>query len=264
MNLLKRAIVQISSIGRSFYVLISYIGSMAIFGLHAVSNIVPPIYLKQFFQQLFEVGYKSLPLIGLISFFSGTTLALQVYVGNARIGAGEAFIAQVVLVGITREIAPVIGGFVVAGRTGTTMTAEIGSMATSYQIEALRSLGVNPIKYIAVPRILASTISFPILILVADVMGVWGGYLVSYLKLGMNPSMYLENTWDFLTFKDVYIGLIKAGCFGFISSIIACYQGFNCGVGSKGVAMSVATTVVSSSIFILVLNYFITQFFTTT
>lgn len=214
-------------------------------------------YFKAFLKQVIEIGYYSLPVIGLTAIFTGAVLALQSYTGFARMNAENA-IASIVVLSITRELGPVLAGLMLAGRVGAAIAAEIGTMKVTEQIDALYTLKTSPFNYLFVPRVLAGTLMLPLLVLVADIIGVFGGYLISSYKLGFNPYIYLKKTFDYLEMNDVTSGLIKASVFGFIVCIIGCFSGYNCQGGAQGVGRSTTTAVVLASIFVLLLNYFIT------
>ncbi|MDE2463700.1 MAG: ABC transporter permease, partial [Alphaproteobacteria bacterium] len=169
----------------------------------------PPYYWRLMGQQVLRIGYYSLPVVGLTAFFTGGVLALQIYIGSDRYGA-EAFVPQIVVLGITRELGPVIAGLMVAGRVAAAIAAEIGTMRVTEQIDALTTLSTNPIRYLVVPRLLAAVITMPLLVAIADSIGVLGGYVVATTTLNFNGSVYLKNSIDFVTNQDIYSGLIKA------------------------------------------------------
>jgi phospholipid/cholesterol/gamma-HCH transport system permease protein len=234
-------------------------GRLTLFTGDSVSGVVrPPIYWWLIAQQLMRIGYFSLPVVGLTAFFTGGVLALQIYNGASRYGA-ESFVPVVVLVGITRELGPVIAGLMVAGRVAAAIAAEIGTMRVTEQIDALTTLSTNPIKYLVVPRLVAAVISMPILVAIADMIGVFGGYVASTQSLGFNGSVYLNNTANGLTYDDVASGLIKAAVFGFIIALLGCYNGFNSKGGAQGVGAATTNAVVTSSILILAANYLLTN-----
>ena len=207
---------------------------------------------------MMRIGYFSLPVVGLTAFFTGGVLALQIYLGGNRYGA-EAIVPQIVVLGITRELGPVIAGLMVAGRVAAAIAAEIGTMRVTEQIDALTTLATNPIKYLVVPRLVAAVVSMPILVGIADSIGVFGGYVVSTQSLGFTGSIYLKNTVDFATSEDVTSGLIKAAVFGFIIALMGCYNGFHSKGGAQGVGNATTNAVVSSSILILAANYLLTS-----
>ena len=187
-------------------------------------------------------------------------MALQSYTGFTRFNA-ESAIAGVVALSITRELAPVLAGLMVAGRVGASIAAEIGTMRVTEQIDALRTLSVNPFKYLIAPRVIAGTLMLPLLVLVGDIIGIYGGYIVSIYDLGFSSGGYIAQTWDTLQRMDVLSGLYKAAVFGFIVSVMGCYHGFNSGRGAQGVGTATTYAVVSASILILVFNFILTQVF---
>jgi phospholipid/cholesterol/gamma-HCH transport system permease protein len=248
-------------IGRVVIRFLGHLGRVTFFTLTAVSHCVrPPIYPRLIGRQMINIGYYSLPVVGLTAIFSGMVLALQSYTGFARFNA-ESAIANVVVLSITRELGPVLAGLMVAGRIGASMAAEIGTMRVTEQIDALTTLSTNPYKYLIAPRLIAGLLMLPLLVLVADIIGVFGGYLVGVYKLGFNPSVYMSNTVDFLEPLDVISGLVKAAAFGFIIALMGCYHGFRSEGGAQGVGSATTNAVVSASILILTFNYIITELF---
>lgn len=246
-------------IGRAFLSFLTQIGSLSIFTLSSVSSCFrPPVYWFHIIRQMLRIGYFSLPVVGLTAFFTGGVLALQIYIGGNRYGA-EAIVPQIVVLGITRELGPVIAGLMVAGRVAAAIAAEIGTMRVTEQIDALTTLATNPIKYLVVPRLIAAVISMPVLVAIADSIGVFGGYVVSTQSLGFSGGIYLKNTVDFVTHQDITSGLIKAAVFGFIIALMGCYNGFHSKGGAQGVGAATTNAVVSSSILILAANYVLTS-----
>ena len=204
-----------------------------------------------------EVGYFSLPVVGMTALFSGMVLALQSHTGFARFNAAQA-VATVVSLSMTRELGPVLAGLMVAGRLGAAMAAEIGTMRVTEQVDALVTLSTDPVRYLVWPRVLASFLMMPILVLIADVIGIMGGYLVGVYKLGFNPSIYIHKTLEFLEWWDVISGLIKAGVFGLSICLMGCYHGYTSKGGAQGVGEAATRAVVSASILILLTNYWLT------
>ncbi|MGH6949019.1 MAG: MlaE family ABC transporter permease [Kiloniellales bacterium] len=248
-------------IGRTFLVFLEATGRLTLFTLTALVHCVrPPIYPRLIARQMIEVGYYSLPVVGLTAIFTGMVLALQSYTGFARFSA-ESAIPNVVVVSITRELGPVLAGLMVAGRVGAAMAAEIGTMRVTEQIDALDTLSTNPFKYLIAPRLIAGLTMLPLLVLIADIIGVFGGYLVSTYKLGFNAGNYLKNTFEFFEAQDVISGLVKAAVFGFLVTLMGCYHGYNSRGGAQGVGGATTNAVVSASILILCFNYFITEMF---
>jgi phospholipid/cholesterol/gamma-HCH transport system permease protein len=253
----------LQAIGRIFLEFLSVTGNFTIFLARSVSAIfLRPIYFKNIFQQMVEIGYYSLPVVGLTAIFTGAVLALQSYSGFTRFSA-EGAIPMVVALSVTRELGPVLAGLMVAGRIGASIAAEIGTMKVTEQLDALRTLSTCPIKYLVVPRLVAALIVMPCLVMIADIIGIMGGYLVSVYSLQFNPGSYLENTIKHLEFIDVASGLIKSAVFGFVIAIVGCYFGSNSDKGAQGVGKATTNAVVLASILILFTNYFMTQIFFT-
>ena len=217
----------------------------------------PPFDIRNLLKQVEYVGIKSIPVILITGGFTGMVLALQSYTGFKRFNA-EAFVGTVVALSMTRELGPVLSGLMVSGRVGSAMAAELGTMQVTEQIDALYTLAINPIKYLVVPRFLASLIVMPILTTFSDIIGIMGGYLVSVMLLGSNPTVYMRRTYDYLDLEDVYIGLLKACIFGMIIATIGCYQGMYTRGGAEGVGKATTNAVVISSLLILIANYFTT------
>jgi len=251
----------LASIGRTTISFFNTIGRISLFFGRALYHcFTPPFYGRLLGRQLIEIGYYSLPVVGLTAIFTGMVLALQSYTGFVRFNA-EGAVASVVVLSITRELAPVLAGLMVSGRIGAAMAAEIGTMSVTEQIDALTTLSTNPFKYLVAPRLIAGVLMLPLLVLVADIIGVFGGYLVSVYKLGFNPTVYLERTWDILEPLDVVSGLVKAAVFGFLISLMGCYHGYHSRGGAQGVGTATTNAVVSASVLILAFNYIITELF---
>ena len=206
-------IIILAGIGRIFLDFLASVGRLTLFLANSLwEGLKPPYFFRQIGRQLIEIGYLSLPVVGLTALFTGMVLALQSYTGFSRFNAENA-IASVVVLSMTRELGPVLAGLMVAGRMGAAMAAEIGTMRVTEQIDALTTLSTHPTKYLIAPRILAGVITLPILVIVADIIGVFGGYIVGVYKLGFNPATYIKQSWDFLERADVTSGLIKAAVF---------------------------------------------------
>lgn len=219
--------------------------------------LTPPFYFSLIFRQMLHIGYFSLPVVGLTAIFTGAALAQQIYVGTSRFNA-ESAVAGVTVIAIVRELGPVLAGLMVAGRVASAMAAEIGTMRVSEQIDALVTLSANPFKYLIVPRVWASVLMLPLLVIVANIIGVFGGFLIATQKLGFNPGSYLTVTVDMLEATDIHSSLVKAAVFGFILAIMGCYQGFKSGGGAAGVGAATTNAVVTSFILILLANLIIT------
>ena len=250
-----------AAVGRTTLELVQEIGRLTIFTTDAVTSFVrPPIYWTLVLKQIMRIGFYSLPVVGLTAFFTGGVLALQIYIGASRYGA-EQFVPTVVLVGILRELGPVIAGLMVAGRVAAAIAAELGTMRVTEQIDALTTLATRPIKYLVVPRLMAALISMPILVAIADSIGVLGGYIASTKSLGFTGAIYLNTTVAALNAHDVYSGLWKAVAFGFIIALMGSYNGFHSKGGAQGVGAATTNAVVSASILILAANYLLTILF---
>lgn len=248
-------------IGQSTLALLAAVGRITVFLAQTLSHVVrPPFYAREFLRQILVIGYFSLPVVGLTAIFTGAALALQIFEGGSRFNA-ESVVPSIVAIGMVRELGPVLGGLMVAGRVASSVAAELGTMKVTEQIDALVTLSTNPMKYLTVPRVVAATLTMPILVAVGDAIGVFGGYLVGVTKLGLNSSAYLHNTVDFLQVWDVTSGLIKAAVFGFVVALMGCYHGMNSGRGAQGVGRATTNAVVSASVLILTANYILTTVF---
>ncbi len=248
-------------VGKTFLSFLEAVGRLSIFAFNGVSAIFStPIYWRQIGKQMIEIGYYSLPVIGLTAIFTGAVLALQSYTGFSRFSA-ESSIPNVVVLSITRELGPVLAGLMVAGRIGAAFAAEIGTMRVTEQIDALTTLSTNPFKYLVFPRLIAAVVMLPFLVLIADIIGVFGGYLVSVGKLGFSAGPYINNTMNFLEVRDVVSGLVKAAAFGFIIALMGCYHGYYSKGGAEGVGAATTNAVVSASMLLLLSNYIITELF---
>lgn len=251
----------LATIGRSVMGLLAGVGRVSIYAGATVAHLFrPPFYPREFLIQLMQIGFLSLPVIGLTALFTGGALALQIYSGGARFNA-EAVVPSIVAIGMVRELGPVLGGLMVAGRVAAAIAAEIGTMKVTEQIDALLTLSTNPLKYLTLPRVLAATLSLPLLVAIGDSIGIFGGYLVGTTRLGFNAANYIQNTVDFLEPWDVISGMIKGAVFGFIVAMMGCYHGMNSGKGAAGVGRATTNAVVSASILILASNYILTEVF---
>jgi phospholipid/cholesterol/gamma-HCH transport system permease protein len=251
----------LAGVGRKTLTMFASIGRLVIFAAVAVSHIVrPPFYPNAFFQQLVNIGFYSLPVVGLTALFTGGALALQIYSGGARFSA-EAVVPSIVAIAMARELGPVLGGLMVAGRVSTSIAAELGTMRVTEQIDALTTLSTNPMKYLVTPRLMAATLAMPVLVFIGDTIGIMGGFLVGTQRLDFNGTTYLKNTWDFLEFQDISSGLMKAAVFGFIIALIGCYSGYHSGRGAQGVGTATKTAVVTASVLIFASNYILTEMF---
>jgi phospholipid/cholesterol/gamma-HCH transport system permease protein len=253
----------LAAVGRTVLLSLAAIGRIAIYGGRVVGALLrPPFYPREFLNALFQIGWLSLPVVGLTALFTGGALALQIYSGGARFNA-ESVVPSIVAIGMVRELGPVLGGLMVAARVASSIAAEIGTMKVTEQIDALVTLSTDPLKYLAAPRVLAATLAMPVLVAVGDAIGIMGGWLVGVNRLGFNSATYLKNTVEFLEFWDVGSGLVKGAVFGFLVALMGCYHGMNSGRGAQGVGRATKSAVVAASILILASNYILTEMFFT-
>ena len=244
-------------LGRTFLRFLEATGRLAVFVGKAFARALrPPFYFRAVGRQMIDIGYYSLPIVGLTAIFAGMVLALQSNIGLARFEA-ESQIPEIIAFSITRELGPVLAGLMVAGRIGASMAAEIGTMRVTEQIDALVTLATDPFKYLVFPRLLAGIVTLPLLVLVADVIGIFGGFVVSVQTFDFNPANFISKVWDYLVVDDVIDGMVKSSVFGFIVTLMGCYQGFYSRGGAEGVGRATTNAVVSASILILVSDYFL-------
>lgn len=251
----------VAAVGRGAIGVLRGTGAVTLFAANGLSHAVrPPFYGRQLLRAFIEFSYFSLPVVALTAIFSGAVIALQSYTGFSRFSA-ESAIAGIVVLSVVRELGPVLAGLMVAGRVGAAMAAEIGTMRVTDQIDALGTLSTNPVKYLVTPRLLAGLLALPLLVIVADILGVMGGFVVATGKLGFSASGYLNNTLTTLTQEDVVAGLTKAAVFGFLIALMGCYHGYNSRGGAQGVGAATTSAVVSASILILAFDYVLTELF---
>lgn len=236
-------------------------GTISIFFYKIIKySVTPKWYFSSIAEQLFRIGFLSLPVVGMTAIFTGGVLALQTFVGASRYAVADT-VPSIVVLSITRELGPVLTGLMVAGRISSAIAAELGTMRVTEQIDALKTLSTNPFRYLIAPKVIAAVISLPILVLIADVIGVLGGYLASVYSLDFNGSAYIIKTIRYLEAEDVTSGLIKSVVFGFIIASVGSYYGYNSGNGAEGVGKATTNAVVVASILILLFNYLMTELF---
>ncbi|AKS46558.1 phospholipid/cholesterol/gamma-HCH transport system permease protein [Octadecabacter temperatus] len=251
----------LASIGAAVLGFLAAIGRLAVFTGQTVSHLVrPPFYGREFGNALLQIGYFSLPVVGLTAFFTGGALALQIYSGGARFSA-EAVVPQIVAIGMVRELGPVLVGLMIAARVTSSIAAEIATMKVTEQIDALVTLSTHPMKYLTLPRVLAATLVMPLLVGVGDIIGIYGGFIVGTERLGFNAAAYLQNTADFLEPLDIISSLVKGAVFGFIAALMGCYYGMNSERGAMGVGRATKSSVVAAAILILAANFLLTEAF---
>lgn len=217
----------------------------------------PPWYPRLIIQQSEYVGVQSLPVVMLTALFTGMVLALQSYVAFHRFGA-DSMVAVVVSLSMVRELGPVLVGIMVAGRVGASFAAELGTMRVSEQVDALWTLSTNPLRYLVMPRLIAVILMMPLLVILADVIGILGGYLISVELLDQNPTLYINNSIQYMMLNDFHSGVIKAAFFGGIIGLVGCSEGYYCSGGAQGVGHATTRAVVYSAMSILVADYILT------
>ncbi len=251
----------VQAVGRSTLGMVRTAGAVALFaGRGVAAALSPPLFLGQLWRQLAQIGYFSLPVVGLTAVFTGAALALNIYTGGGRFNA-EQIMPQIVALGITRELGPVLAALMLAGRVSAAIAAEIGAMRATEQIDALKTLSTDPFRYLVAPRLTAAVIVLPLLTVVADIIGIAGGWTVAVASLNFNGALYVKNTWDFLQSWDVVSGLLKAAVFGFIVALMGCYHGYNATGGARGVGRATTHAVVSAAILIFASDYLLTSVF---
>ncbi|MBB4631780.1 MlaE family ABC transporter permease [Sphingosinicella soli] len=244
--------------GRAVLAALASIGRVALFALRALgASLRPPYYFGRLIEQMLVIGWFSLPVVGLTAVFTGAALAQQIFVGGSRFNA-ESTVPAVTVIAIVRELGPVLGGLMVAGRVSSAMAAELGTMRVTEQIDALTTLRTDPFQYLIAPRLIAAVIVLPVLVLVSNALGVMGGFLIGTQRLGFNVSAYLSTTRQYLEWDDVSSSLVKAAVFGFIIALMGCYHGFRSMGGAAGVGRSTTNAVVSAFVLILLANLIIT------
>ncbi len=248
-------------IGSKVLALLYFFGGLAILSGRALRwTFLAPLKRGRVLEQSRKAGVDSLPIVALISLFIGMIFTFQIAYLMQRLGS-EMYIATIVALSLVRELGPVITALIVAGRVGAAITAEIGSMQVTEQIDALQTLSVSPVKYLVVPRLVALALMLPLLTLYADIIGIFGGYLICVYKLGISSTIYTKMTFDALLFKDIFTGLGKTIVFGMVIALVSCYEGFNVQGGSEGVGRATMKAVVTSFILIIATDCFFTALF---
>ncbi len=248
----------LSPLGRGVLALLAAIGAASSFIGRAVwATITPPWYGRPLLRQLWAMGYLSLPVVGLTAGFTGAALALNIVSGGSRINADQV-LPQIVALGITRELGPVLTALMLAGRVSAAIAAEIGAMRTSEQIDALQTLSTDPFHYLIAPRLLAGLLAAPLLTAIADLVGLAGGWSVAVYHLDFDPRLYAERTLDFLSPGDVGVGLVKALVFGAIVALMGCLNGFRATGGARGVGRATTQGVVTAAVLVFAADYAIT------
>lgn len=217
-----------------------------------------PHYADDIFIQMDIIGVGSLPIVIMTGFFSGAVMAMQMAKALSQYGAvGQT--GQVVAITLVRELGPVLTSLMVAGRTASGIASELGSMKVTEQIDAMRALGTDPIQKLVTPRLIATAFVLPLLTIIADFVGIFGGFVIAYFVLVMAPSQYWNTAWQSLTYTDIFFGLLKPFVFAFAIVLVGCYYGLNTTGGTQGVGRATTQAVVVSSVMIFFLTFFITK-----
>jgi phospholipid/cholesterol/gamma-HCH transport system permease protein len=247
----------VKRLGAWFLSTLGRMGRMFLFLINAVYFIfVPPFKFSLFLRQIRFLGAKSMVVILLTGSFTGMVLALQLFYSLRKFGS-EALLGPAIALGLIRELGPVLSALMITGRAGSALTAEIGIMRITEQIDALTAMALNPIRYLIVPNLVAAIIAFPLLASIFDLVGIYGGYVVGVKLLGIGSGTYFYQMENFIDMSDIRMGLYKSLSFGVIVSWVCCYKGFNTGYGAEGVSKATTQAVVISSVFILIWDYFI-------
>ena len=251
----------IRNLGRKGIEFIEFLGGLTRLSVETVIWIfLPPLKRKRIFEQAKLVGVNSIPIVSLVGLFTGMILALQTAYLMKKLSS-EIYIASIVALSLTRELGPVLTALIIAGRSGAAITAEIGSMTVTEQVDAMQTLATNPVKYLVVPRFLALTFMLPVLTIYADLVGIFGGYIICINRLAIPRSLYIATTFDTLVNKDIFTGLVKTIFFGMIIALVACYEGLNVKGGAEGVGQATTSSVVKTFIMIIIADCFFTALF---
>jgi phospholipid/cholesterol/gamma-HCH transport system permease protein len=257
-------IAPITALGRYSSTLVNELGGLAIFSFKSTIRIFfLPIQIKKIISQVFFIGFKSLFVIFLVSLFAGMVLGLQGYYTLVKFGS-EGLLGAAVALSLIRELGPVLTALMVIGRAGSSMSAEIGIMRISEQIDALYTMDIDPLRYLISPKVAASIISFPLLTALFNVVGILGGYLSGVVMLGINKGIYFHRIETAVAMNDIAGGFIKSLVFAYLISMICCYQGYfthmrTGGFGAKGVSNATTSAVVLSSVAVLISDYVLTS-----
>ena len=245
------------ALGKTLVSFLASLGDLTTFILKSIYHcFVPPFYFRLFFKHILDIGFYSLPVVGLTTLFAGMVIALQTYSGFSGFKA-ESVIASVVLISVTRELAPVLSALMVAGRIGAAMAAEIGTMKVTEQVDALRVMAANPVSFLVVPRFIAIVLMMPVLVVFANLIGNIGGWIVAHYYAGISTFTYENSIKVLAETYDMVGGMIKSSVFGAIIAIVGCYKGLNAPNGAEGVGLATTASVVLSIILIFITNYFL-------
>jgi len=256
---IKRMTRSITNIGAALVARIAHLGRTGVFlGQTLLCSLTAPLQGERVLRQTWFIGWKSMLVIALTGTFTGMVVALQGFPALRRVGS-EALLGPMVALSLVRELGPVLAALMVTGRAGSAIAAEIGIMRTSEQIDALELMGLNPLRYVVVPNVLASLLSLPVLTVVFDVIGIFGGYLVGVQLLGLSGGTYFWEMTNYVEMKDILGGIYKALVFGLLIAWVCCYKGYYSRFGAEGVSAATTQAVVNASVLILVCDYFVTS-----
>lgn len=251
----------LNRLGKRFLDFTYYAGGISSLGIRAAFGLfTPPFKHKQALSQMSKIGIDSFFIVFLCSLFTGIVLVFQSAYQMQKLGA-EVFIAHLVALSMCRELGPVFTALIIAGRAGASISAELGTMQVTEQIDALETMAVNPVKYLVVPRLLALMTMLPLLTIYANFIGIFGGYMVAVWKLGITSSMYISSTFEALALKDIFSGLFKSVVFAAIICIVSCFQGLHARGGAEGVGKATTLAVVTSFVLIIAADCLFTAFF---
>ncbi len=256
--MIKKALASLDTVLRRF---VQSVGTVSLLAVRGIAGIfVPPFNFMLVVKEVDNIGTKSLIVVNLMLLFGGMVLALQTIYGLREFGA-ELYVGTVVALSLVRELGPVLTAIMVGARVGSGITAEIGSMQVTEQIDAIRALGADPIKKLVTPKMIASMIVLPLLTVSADVVGIFGGLVVSVFELKIDYHYYLDSVWDTIKISDFLSGVGKTVFFGLIISLFGCYYGLSTYGGTTGVGRSTTIAVVTISVLILISDFFLTKLF---
>ncbi len=249
------------NIGSALTQLVEFIGGLGLLLKQAWENIKSrPFYFGLLIEQIYHIGVRSFPLVFATAFSTGMVMALQFGLGLQRFG-GKYYVPKIVALSLLRELGPVFAGLMVAGRVGAGITAEVGSMAVTQQIDAIRALGTSPIKRIVIPRVLACVIVLPLLTTFADTVGIFSSVIIGVSELGLDPMFFLQKVVTTVQLLDFMSGIFKSMFFGLFIGLVGCYYGMKTTGGTQGVGIATTKSVVMSSLFVVVGDFFLTKFF---
>jgi phospholipid/cholesterol/gamma-HCH transport system permease protein len=247
----------VAALGRVTLEVVEALGRFGLFLVQAIgATFTPPFKLSRLLDRIHFIGFRSLTIVVLTGAFTGMVLGLQIFLTLSRFGS-EAYLGPAVALSLIRELGPVLCAVFVTGLAGSALTAEIGIMKITEQIDALQVMALSPVRYLVVPALVAGLITFPLMVSIFDVVGIFGGYLVGVELLGLSPGTYFGEMKTFVDWSDLMTGYWKALSFGLIVPWVCTYKGFHCGHGAEGVARATTQAVVLASVFILVWDYFL-------